>query len=97
MPTRDALKLALTIALVAFVPGATAPDQAAAIGKQRAIDSTIEWEVRDAGHPALGNIRFAYIKRPVETKAGSAQPPPRSNGKSVKRATLPSATSASAT
>jgi hypothetical protein len=41
------------------------------IGMQRAITSTIEWEVRDAGHPALGNIRFAYIKRPVETRVGN--------------------------
>lgn len=39
-------------------------------GLQRAIASTVDWEVRDAAHPALGNIRFAYIKRPVETRVG---------------------------
>ena len=41
------------------------------MGLQRAITSTTEWEVREAGHPTLGNIRFAYIKRPVETKSGN--------------------------
>ena len=40
------------------------------VGLQRAIASTVDWEVRDAAHPALGNIRFAYLKRPVETRVG---------------------------
>jgi hypothetical protein len=67
MPTRDALLLA---ALLGAWPAA-AQDLAASVGRQRAAISPIEWEIREAGHPALGNIRFAYIKRPVETRVGS--------------------------
>jgi hypothetical protein len=44
---------------------------AATIGRQRAAASSLEWEVREAGHPALGNIRFAYMKRALETRAGN--------------------------
>ncbi len=33
----------------------------------------LEWEIREAGHPILGNIRFAYIKNPVETPVGNAK------------------------
>jgi hypothetical protein len=32
----------------------------------------VEWEIREAGHPALGPIRFAYVKRPLETRVGDA-------------------------
>lgn len=67
MPTRDTL---LITALLGAWPAA-AQDLAATMGRSRAVDSTIEWEIREAGHPALGNIRFAYIKRPVETRVGS--------------------------
>jgi hypothetical protein len=67
MPTRDALLIA---ALLGAWPAA-AQDPAASMGRQRAASSPIEWEIREAGHPALGNIRFAYIKRPVETRVGS--------------------------
>ena len=43
---------------------------AAPLGKQRAASSHLEWEIRDAGHPILGNIRFAFLKTPVETPVG---------------------------
>jgi hypothetical protein len=44
-----------------------------AIGKQRAAVSKIEWEIREAGHPVLGNVRFGYMKTPVETPVGNAK------------------------
>jgi Bacterial SH3 domain len=50
-----------------------AEDLAATLGKQRAAGSRMEWEIRDAGHPRLGTIRFAYLKTPVETAAGNAK------------------------
>lgn len=43
---------------------------AASIGKQRAASSGLEWEIREAGHPILGNIRFAFLKQPVPTRVG---------------------------
>jgi len=43
---------------------------AAPLGKQRAASSRLEWEIRDAGHPILGNIRFAFLKTPVVTTVG---------------------------
>jgi hypothetical protein len=43
---------------------------AASVGKQRAASSGLEWEIREAGHPILGNIRFAFLKKPVETQVG---------------------------
>jgi len=46
---------------------------AAPLGKQRAAGSQLEWEIREAGHPILGNIRFAVLKKPLETSAGSAR------------------------
>jgi hypothetical protein len=45
----------------------------AALGKQRAAASRLEWEVKDAGHPVLGNIHFAYLKNPVETVVGGSK------------------------
>lgn len=50
-----------------------AQDKTVAAGKQRAAASRLEWDVREAGHPTLGNIRFAVLKTPVETQAGSAK------------------------
>ena len=61
------------VAFLAFllaIRAAYAEDPAAPLGRDRALRSIVEWEIRDAGHPTLGNIRYAYIKRPVETKAG---------------------------
>ena len=43
----------------------------AALGKQRAAASHLEWEVKEAGHPVLGNIRFAFLKTAVETPVGN--------------------------
>lgn len=65
------LALAACLAGISCV-AAAAEDRAATLGKQRAAASAVEWEIREAGHPSLGNIRFAYVKRPVETKVGNA-------------------------
>lgn len=46
---------------------------AASLGKQRALNSHLEWEIREAGHPTLGNIRFGFLKNPVETPVGNAK------------------------
>ena len=46
---------------------------AAPLGKQRAASSRLEWEIREAGHPILGNIRFAYLTTPIETPVGNAK------------------------
>jgi hypothetical protein len=46
---------------------------AAPLGKQRAAVSRLEWQIGEAGHPTLGNIRFAYLKNAIETPAGSAK------------------------
>ena len=69
---RNAWKGCLAAALAAAAPLAAAEDLAATLGKQRATGSRVEWEIREAGHPALGAIRFAYVKRPVETRVGSS-------------------------
>lgn len=61
----------LVPACLAAAP-AHAEDAAAIAGKALAIGSPVEWEIREAGHPSLGNIRFAYIRRPLETKIGDA-------------------------
>ena len=52
---------------------AHAQDSAVVLGKQRAAALPLEWEVRDAGHPALGPIRFGVLKTPVVTPAGNAR------------------------
>lgn len=64
-----ALLMAATLLLASRAHG---QDAAATLGKQRAARSGIEWDIREAGHPGLGNIRYAYIKRPVETRVGSS-------------------------
>lgn len=48
-------------------------DAAAFLGKQRAASSRLEWQVSESGHPTLGNIRFAFLKSPVETPVGNAK------------------------
>jgi len=55
------------------IAGANAQDvnPSAALGKQRAAASKLEWETRDAGHPVLGNIRFSVMRQPVETPVGA--------------------------
>lgn len=67
--TARPIALAACLACIGWV--AAAEDRAATLGKQRAAASPVEWEIREAGHPSLGNIRFAYVKRPVETKVGN--------------------------
>jgi hypothetical protein len=50
---------------------ARAQDPLAALGMQRAAASALQWEVRDASHPALGPIRFAMLATPIATTVGS--------------------------
>ena len=45
----------------------------AAAGRHRAEGSKTEWEIRDARHPALGDIRYAYMKNLHVTPVGSAK------------------------
>ena len=60
------------IALLA-AGAAQAQSPVIALGKQRAASSPLQWEVREAGHPALGPIVFAMLKAPVSTVAGGAK------------------------
>ena len=68
---------ALAIALAALLFAGTAParagDPVAALGKQRAIDSRLEWEIHDANHPVLGDIRFAHTRTAFVTPVGNAK------------------------
>jgi len=52
---------------------ARSQDNSAVLGIQRAASSPLKWEIRDAGHPALGEIRFAFLKTPIETQIGNAK------------------------
>ncbi len=66
------------LAIVAFpvclaVLPAHSEDAAASLGKQRAVDSRLEWETREADHPTLGDIRFAVLRSAVETPVGNAK------------------------
>ena len=45
----------------------------ASLGKQRAAASRLEWEIRDAGHPVLGPIRFAHTRSSIVTPVGSGK------------------------
>ncbi len=54
-------------------PPARSEYPAAPLGKQRAAASPLQWEIREAGHPILGNIRFAFLKNPIETPVGNAK------------------------
>ncbi|HUP96345.1 MAG TPA: SH3 domain-containing protein [Usitatibacter sp.] len=65
MHTRRLAIAALPLCLA--LPPAQAQNPNAALGKQHAAASRIEWEARDAGHPVLGTIRFAFIKNAIET------------------------------
>jgi hypothetical protein len=51
-------------------PPAYAQDAVAAAGKQRAASSPVEWQVREANHPALGPIRFAFLRNHIVTSVG---------------------------
>jgi hypothetical protein len=59
------------LALALSCPAASAQD-VATLGMQRAAESRLEWEARDSVHPVLGQVRFAYLKRLVETPVGEA-------------------------
>jgi hypothetical protein len=63
----------LAACLAALALPAAAEDLSATLGKQRAAASKVEWEVKEAGHPRLGNIRFAYVKSAIETPVGNAK------------------------
>jgi hypothetical protein len=65
-----ALATAAPLALLLAIASAHAEDPIAAAGRQRAAASRIEWDVRDAGHPILGSVRFAYMKSPIVTPVG---------------------------
>ncbi len=67
-----ALATALSIALAPASGSALSGDAAAALGKQRAAASPLQWEVREASHPILGPIRFAHLKNDVVTPVGTA-------------------------
>ena len=53
-----------------FAACAWAQDPLAALGMQRAAASPFQWDVGDAGHPVLGPIRFAVLRKPVATAVG---------------------------
>jgi hypothetical protein len=59
----------LALLALASLP-ALADDLVVTLGKQRAAASTLQWEAREAGHPKLGPIRFAFLKTPVTTPVG---------------------------
>jgi hypothetical protein len=66
-PLRNALPiLALCLPLAASL-ASHGDDSVAAIGKQRAGASSIEWDVRDVTHPLLGPIKAAVQRRAVAT------------------------------
>jgi hypothetical protein len=58
---------------LAVLPVFSQQNPSAPLGKQRAAGSPLEWEIREAAHPALGNIRFAFLKTPLETSVGTSK------------------------
>ena len=54
-------------------PASHSEDAAASLGEQRAAASQLTWEIRDAGHPVLGPIRFAHTTSAVVTPVGGAK------------------------
>jgi hypothetical protein len=64
--------VAAALLLVLASAPAQGDDATASLGKQRAAASALEWEIREAGHPVLGPIRFAHTKTPVVTPVGGA-------------------------
>jgi hypothetical protein len=40
------------------------------VALRAAAAAPLEWEIRDAGHPVLGNIHFAFLKKVVVTPVG---------------------------
>ena len=68
-----AARLLLALAVLAAGVPAHAQNAVAALGKQRAADSLLEWEVREAAHPVLGQIRFAFLKSQIVTSVGTVK------------------------
>ena len=50
---------------------AKAEDLVETLGKQRAAKSPLGWDIREAGHPVLGPVRFAFLKAPIVTPVGA--------------------------
>ena len=69
---KNRFRATLLACALAIAP-AHAQNVTASLGKQLAAGSKLEWEVREAGHPVLGNIQFAFLKTPVETAVGNAK------------------------
>jgi hypothetical protein len=69
---RSCLSILLPPFLLAALP-VHSQNPSAALGKQHAASSRLEWEIRESAHPSLGNIRFAFLKNPVETAIGSSR------------------------
>jgi len=57
--------------VLAAVAAARAEDLVETLGKQRAAKSPLGWDIREAGHPVLGPVRFAFLKAPVVTQVGA--------------------------
>lgn len=66
-----AFAIAASIALFLAGVSARGDDRAAALGKQRAASSGLAWEVREAGHPVMGPVRFAHLKLAIATPVGN--------------------------
>lgn len=60
----------LLLVLSAAVLPAQGQNPVAAAGKQRAANSLLDWEVREANHPTMGPIRFAFLKSEIVTAVG---------------------------
>jgi len=63
-------RILLVAAAFAAIGIARAEDLVETLGKQRAAKSALAWDVREAGHPVLGPVRFAYLRTPVTTSVG---------------------------
>jgi hypothetical protein len=70
---KNRFRAIVLLACAAAIAPAHAQNVTASLGKQLAAGSKLEWEVREAGHPILGNIQFAFLKTPVETAVGNAK------------------------
>ncbi len=59
--------------LLLFSAAAYSQGAIATAGKQRAANSLLEWEIREANHPSLGQIRFAFLKTQIVSSVGSVK------------------------
>ncbi len=60
----------LCVACLAGIPS-QGEEAVVTIGRQRALDSAIDWDVRDVNHPVLGPIKFAARKTALATSVGN--------------------------